>query len=116
MSAAALQPLTVAETLAAKIRTRSARVGIIGLGYVGCPLAVEFAHAGFAVTGIDLQEAKVAGINAGHSHIQDVPASTVRELVTAKKLRATTDFSAIADLDTIIFVFPRRCAKPKTRI
>ena len=73
MSAAALQPLSAAETLAEKIRTRSARVGVIGLGYVGCPLAVEFARAGFAVTGIDVQEAKVAGINCGRSHIQDVP-------------------------------------------
>ncbi len=106
MSAAALRPLSVAETLAEKIRTRSARVGVIGLGYVGCPLAVEFAGAGFAVTGIDLQEAKVATINSGRSHIQDVPASTVRDLVERKKLRATTDFSAIAELDAVSICVP----------
>lgn len=84
--------------------------------YVGCPLAVEFAHAGFAVTGIDLQEAKVAGINAGHSHIQDVPASIVRELVTGKKLWATTDFSAIAELDAISICVPTPLRKTKALI
>jgi len=113
MSATALKPLSVAEMLAEKIRTKSARVGVIGLGYVGCPLAVEFAGVGFAVTGIDLQESKVATINSGHSHIQDVPASTVRDLVRRKKLRATTDFSAIAELDAISICVPTPLQKTK---
>jgi UDP-N-acetyl-D-glucosamine dehydrogenase len=113
MSAIALQALSVAETLAEKIRTRSARVGVIGLGYVGCPLAVEFASAGFTVTGIDVQEAKVAGINAGHSHIQDVSGSSVSDLVRRKKLRATTDFSAIAELDAISICVPTPLRKTK---
>ena len=112
MSAAALVP-TVAETLASKIKNRTARVGVIGLGYVGCPLAVEFAGAGFHVTGIDLMESKVAGINAGRSHIQDVPESQIKDLVEAKKLRATTDFSAIAELDAISICVPTPLRKTK---
>ena len=112
MSAAALLP-SMAETLAAKIRNRSARVGVIGLGYVGCPLAVEFAKAGFSVTGIDLLESKVAGINDGHSHIRDVPEAHVRELVKAKKLRATTDFSVISELDTVSICVPTPLRKTK---
>jgi UDP-N-acetyl-D-glucosamine dehydrogenase len=59
------------ELLAEKIRNRTASVGVIGLGYVGLPLAVEFANAGFSVTGIDLQASKVASLNAGISYIQD---------------------------------------------
>lgn len=112
MSAAALVS-TVAETLASKIKNRTARVGVIGLGYVGCPLAVEFAGAGFHVTGIDLMESKVAGINAGRSHIQDVPESQIKDLVEAKRLRATTDFSAIAELDAISICVPTPLRKTK---
>jgi len=113
MSAAALQTPSVAEELAWKIRTRSARVGVIGLGYVGCPLAVELAKAGFPVTGIDLQKSKVDGINAGRSHIQDVPSRQIRELVKAKKLHATTDFSVIADLDAVSICVPTPLRKTK---
>jgi UDP-N-acetyl-D-glucosamine dehydrogenase len=113
MSATALQPLSTAEALADRILTRSARVGIIGLGYVGCPLAVEFAAAGFAVTGIDVQERKVATINSGRSYIQDVPGKRVRELVKKKKLRATTDFSVIAELDAISICVPTPLQKTK---
>ena len=86
MSTTLLAP-TMSQTLAAKIKSRSARVGVIGLGYVGCPLAVEFAKAGFTVTGIDLLESKVAGINAGRSHIQDVPEAQIRAFVEAKNCR-----------------------------
>jgi UDP-N-acetyl-D-glucosamine dehydrogenase len=64
---------TAAEVLADKIRSRSARVGIVGLGYVGLPLAVEFAKAGFQVTGIDLSERKVRRVNDGDSYVGDVP-------------------------------------------
>ena len=64
-------------TLVDRIRARKARVGVIGLGYVGLPLAVEFAHAGFDVTGFDVDASKVAQINAGRSYIPDVPASDV---------------------------------------
>jgi len=111
MSAAATS--TIAEVLASKIEARSARVGVIGLGYVGCPLAVELANAGYSVTGIDLLEPKVAGINAGNSHIQDVPESQIRQLVEAGRLRATTDFSVISELDTISICVPTPLRKTK---
>jgi UDP-N-acetyl-D-glucosamine dehydrogenase len=82
--------------LETKIRERTARVGVIGLGYVGLPLAVEFARAGFVVTGIDVQQDKVARINAGDSYVPDVPSAELAPLVAAGRLRATTDFSDIA--------------------
>src|SRR5512141_2910106 len=107
----ALEP--TAQALAEKIRSREARVGIIGLGYVGLPLAVEFAKAGFSVTGIDLIQPKVDRINAGDSYIQDVSAADVASLVAAGKLRATTDFSVVAELDTINICVPAPLRKTK---
>ena len=105
--------MTVAEALQEKIKSRTARVGIIGLGYVGLPLAVEFARAGFAVTGIDVQESKVAKLNRGESYVQDVPTSALRSLVESKKFTATTDFSAVRDLDTINIAVPTPLRKTK---
>src|SRR5215831_18996946 len=84
-----------AQVLADKIRTRTARVGIVGLGYVGLPLAVEFAKAGFTVTGIDVSEDKVRRVNAGDSYVGDIPTATLAPLVQSGKLRATTDFAAV---------------------
>jgi UDP-N-acetyl-D-glucosamine dehydrogenase len=101
------------DILEEKIRSRSARVGVIGLGYVGLPLAVEFAKAGFAVTGIDVLESKVAQLNRGESYVQDVPTATLRSLVDTHKLRATTDFSVVADLDTINIAVPTPLRKTK---
>jgi len=69
MRTISVRPTTTAETLTHKISARTARVGIVGLGYVGLPLAVEFARTGFSVTGVDLLESKVAKINAGESHV-----------------------------------------------
>lgn len=110
-----MQPatLTVAQVLEEKIKSRTARVGIIGLGYVGLPLAVEFAKAGFAVTGIDVQESKVAKLNCGESYVQDVPTSALREMVEARKFSATTDFSVVRDLDTINIAVPTPLRKTK---
>src|SRR3984957_14025153 len=105
--------LTAADVLADKIRTRTARVGVVGLGYVGLPLAVEYAEAGYRVTGIDLSEGKVARINAGDSYIGDVASSAVEPLVANGKLRATTDFSVIRDLDTINICVPTPLRKTK---
>jgi UDP-N-acetyl-D-glucosamine dehydrogenase len=111
--AAAAQLATCMETLASKIAARTARVGIVGLGYVGLPLAVEFAKAGFSVTGLDLIGSKVTAINAGDSYIQDVPTAEVRALVEDGKLCATTDFSVISELDTINICVPTPLRKTK---
>src|ERR1035438_6669822 len=104
---------TIAEILEEKIKLRTARVGIIGLGYVGLPLAVEFAKAGFSVTGIDVQESKVARLGRGESYIQDVSSDVLRPLVEAGKFRATTDFSAVRNLDTINIAVPTPLRKTK---
>ena len=111
--ATAAQTRNTLETLAAKIDSRTARVGVVGLGYVGLPLAVEFAAAGFSVTGIDLQAEKVKQINQGSSYIQDVPPEQVRSLVEERKLAATTDFAVVADLDTVNICVPTPLGKAK---
>ncbi len=83
----------IATSLLAKIQNREARAGVVGLGYVGLPLAVEFGHAGLTTTGIDLDQRKVDEIIAGRSYIPDVPTAHVAELRQGGKLHATTDFS-----------------------
>ncbi len=108
-----LKTAATAEILEEKIRSRNARVGIVGLGYVGLPLAVEYARAGFEVTGIDLSESKIAQVNAGQSYIGDIAAADVKTLVDAGKLRATTDFSVIRDLDTVNICVPTPLRKTK---
>jgi UDP-N-acetyl-D-glucosamine dehydrogenase len=95
------------------IESREARVGIIGLGYVGLPLAVEFARAGFRVTGIDISESKVAKVNRGESYIPDIPAEILRDFVIQGRLCATTDFSIISELDTINICVPTPLRKTK---
>src|SRR5262245_59332014 len=102
-----------AERLFARIQSREARVGVVGLGYVGLPLAVEFANGGLTTIGIDLDSRKVAAIQNGDSYIPDVPASDVRELVAAGRLLATTDFSVVAALDTINICVPTPLRKTK---
>jgi len=104
---------TATEQLSERIADKTARVGIIGLGYVGLPLAVEFAKAGFSVTGIDVIESKVERINAGDSYVQDVAPGDIARLVGAGKLRATADFSVIAELDTINICVPTPLRKTK---
>ncbi|HTB17356.1 MAG TPA: NAD(P)-binding domain-containing protein, partial [Bryobacteraceae bacterium] len=74
--------ITTASVLEEKIKNRTAHVGIIGLGYVGLPLAMEFAKAGFSVTGIDIQPSKVAQLNRGESYVQDVPTDTLKKWVS----------------------------------
>jgi UDP-N-acetyl-D-glucosamine dehydrogenase len=101
------------EILKERIVNRTAKVGIIGLGYVGLPLAVEFAIAGFDVTGIDVQEEKTSLINRGMSYIQDVQEEVLHSLVQLKKVKATTDFCAIRDLDTINICVPTPLRKTK---
>ena len=102
-----------APQLKRKIESRQARAGIVGLGYVGLPLAVEFARAGFPVTGIDVDTAKVEALNRGESYVQDVPGSVLKPLIQAGKIRATTDFNVVADLDTINICVPTPLRKTK---
>jgi UDP-N-acetyl-D-glucosamine dehydrogenase len=105
--------LTSLEELRKKIRARKAHVGVVGLGYVGLPLAVEFARAGFSVTGIDVDQSKVDAINRGTSYVQDVPSSILKPLVRAGKMRATIDFGAVRDLDTVNICVPTPLRKTK---
>jgi UDP-N-acetyl-D-glucosamine dehydrogenase len=104
---------TIAESLATRIRTREAKCGVVGLGYVGLPLAVELGKAGFQVTGFDIAEEKVAQLNAGKSYVQDVPSSDVAALTQSGRFRATTDFSEIAAMDTINICVPTPLRKTK---
>ncbi len=92
--------------LLARLQNRSAQVAIIGLGYVGLPLAVVFGEAGFNVCGIDVDTRKVEALNQGISYIQDVPTESVARLVKAGKLTATTDFSTLAQADAVSICVP----------
>jgi UDP-N-acetyl-D-glucosamine dehydrogenase len=101
------------DDLIRKIETRQAHAGVVGLGYVGLPLVVELAHAGFNVTGIDVQASKVDAINRGESYIQDVPTEVLKPLVEAGRVRATTDFATVDKLDTINICVPTPLRKTK---
>ena len=94
------------ETLLKKIESREIVVGVVGLGYVGLPLAVEKAKAGFKTIGFDVQAKKVELVNAGHNYIGDVVDSDLEELVKAGTLTATTDFSFVKDVDFIAICVP----------
>ena len=96
-----------------KIKSRSARIGIVGLGYVGLPLAVEFAEAGFKVVGIDLDEKKVRSVNIGASYIEDVPTATLKPLVRDGLIRAQSDYKGCGKLDAIIIAVPTPLRKTK---
>jgi UDP-N-acetyl-D-glucosamine dehydrogenase len=101
------------QSLKKKFEDRTVKAGVVGLGYVGLPLAVEFAKEGIHVTGIDLDTRKTQAINEGRSYIQDVATETVAPLVAAGTLRATTDFSVIRELDTINICVPTPLRKTK---
>lgn len=94
------------EMLLKKIEDREIIVGVVGLGYVGLPLAVEKAKAGFTTIGFDIQDEKVKMVNAGHNYIGDVVNEDLKEIVSSGKLRATSDFSFIKDTDFIAICVP----------
>lgn len=94
------------EALLKKIENREITVGVVGLGYVGLPLAVEKAKAGFKTIGFDVQEEKVNLVNEGHNYIGDVVDSDLKKLVEAEMLSATTDFSFVKDVDFIAICVP----------
>ncbi|MBN1147708.1 MAG: nucleotide sugar dehydrogenase [Anaerolineales bacterium] len=96
----------IQQALLDQLNNRTARVAILGLGYVGLPLAVVFAEAGFTVTGIDPDMKKVETIQQGRSHIQDVPSEQISRLVSAGKLKATTDFAVLQAMDAVSICVP----------
>lgn len=89
-----------------KIKERNASVGIIGLGYVGLPLVIEFHRAGFNVTGFDIDPRKVDMLNSGKSYIKHIPSEKIRTLTVDERFNATTDFSKLKDVDCIIICVP----------
>jgi UDP-N-acetyl-D-glucosamine dehydrogenase len=95
------------------ITDKKARVGVIGLGYVGLPLVVEYAASGFEGIGFEVDETKADKINQGDSYIGDVPSGRVKELVSQKKLSATVNFDRLADCDAIIICVPTPLRKTK---
>jgi UDP-N-acetyl-D-glucosamine dehydrogenase len=100
-------------SLVERLKARSTKAGVIGLGYVGLPLAIEFAKAGLTVVGVDLDTRKVEALSKGESYIGDVAASDVAEMVKAGRFRATTDFSVLSDVDTINICVPTPLRKTK---
>ena len=109
----ALRRPSAAERLSKKIESRRAHLGVISLGYVGLPLAVEFGRAGFQVTGIDIDKRRVHRLERGESYIQDVPTSEVRALVRAGNLKATSDFSVLRRVDAVNVCVPTPLSKQR---
>ena len=101
------------DTLSDRLRARTAHVAIIGLGYVGLPLAVEFAKVGFRVTGLELDRERAARVNAGRSYILDVPDAELAPLVRDKKLRATANDDMLSQADAIIICVPTPLRKTR---
>ncbi|MGC8227808.1 nucleotide sugar dehydrogenase [Pseudobacillus badius] len=95
-----------AEQLIAKLKNKTAIVGVVGLGYVGLPLAVEKAKAGYQVIGFDVQQEKVRKVNRGENYIGDVVAADLEELVQSDQLKATADYSFIGDVDALAICVP----------
>lgn len=104
---------TEEELLRGKIVDRSARLGVIGLGYVGLPLVLEMARAGFHVTGIDIDRGRIESINAGVSYVLDAPSNTLRDFLAAGKIKATQSLEAIKELDTVSICVPTPLRKTR---
>ena len=101
------------EELGDRIGDRTAELGVIGLGYVGLPLAIEFARAGFNVTGIDIDEEKIRLLADGVSYIEDVPTAALKEAQSAGRFRATSDYSVLTRLDVINICVPTPLTRSK---
>jgi UDP-N-acetyl-D-glucosamine dehydrogenase len=104
---------TPAENLIHRLEKRTARLGVIGLGYVGLPLAVELAQAGFEVFGVDIDEARVRQLNQGKSYIQDVPTADLQALVRQGRFKASTDFAELRRCDTVNICVPTPLSKQR---
>ena len=103
----------IPEQLIQKFERRTGRVGVIGLGYVGLPLAVEFAKAGLRTVGIDINTDRVRQLNAGRSYITDIPSSELAGLVKSGKLSATTRYNVLKDLDGVMICVPTPLRKSR---
>lgn len=101
------------KSLLEQIQSKDAKIGIIGLGYVGLPLAVEFAKKGFFVIGIDLNEEKVRGINAGRSHIEDIESKVLKSLVKKRRISATSNYDGVSQCDVIQICVPTPLTQAK---
>src|SRR5215475_14211735 len=99
--------------LRTKIKTRQARFGVIGLGYVGLPLGLTLNDAGFNVTGIDIDTNRVDSILAGRSYITDITDQDLQKAISQKRFRATTDLSEIRNLDAVSICVPTPLRKTK---
>jgi UDP-N-acetyl-D-glucosamine dehydrogenase len=102
---------SVADSLLKKIETREADIGVVGLGYVGLPLAVEFAGAGFSVLGFEVSAEKVKDLMAGRSYVGDVPDEQVAASVKAGRLTATLDYGRLSEVDAILICVPTPLGK-----
>ena len=109
----AANEVTMKNRLLAKLEDRSACIGVVGLGYVGLPLALEFAKAGFHVIGYDVSERVVSGLNTGASHIQDVSSDELAQVVKSGKFEATADESRLREMDAISIAVPTPLAKTR---
>jgi UDP-N-acetyl-D-glucosamine dehydrogenase len=98
--------MTTKSTLIKKLQNKTAEIAILGLGYVGLPLAVVFGEAGFKVTGVDPDVRKIEALNKGVSYIPDIKSETVAALVKSGHLKATTDFSILKDMDAVSICVP----------
>jgi len=96
----------IAQKLLEKIENKTAVIGVVGLGYVGLPLAVEKAKAGHKVIGFDIQQKRVDMVNRGQNYIGDVVDKELADLVKEGRIFATTDYSKISDVDALLYVFP----------
>ncbi|HLT48178.1 MAG TPA: nucleotide sugar dehydrogenase, partial [Rubricoccaceae bacterium] len=101
------------DLLLGAVEARTARVGVVGLGYVGLPLAVEVADAGYPVLGFDVDAAVVDGVNRGESHVQDVPSERLARLVADGRLEATADLARLAECDAVSICVPTPLGKTK---
>lgn len=103
----------IKDQLVSLITSKRAQIGVVGLGYVGLPLLVEFARKGFQAVGFEVDETKAAQINAGISYIGDVSSETIKELVQERRIRATTDFNNLQQCDAVIICVPTPLRKTK---
>ncbi len=106
-------PIAPADALVAKAQDRSALFGIVGLGYVGLPLAMELVRAGYRVIGFDISQPVVDRLNRGESHVQDVPAADVARAVSAGRLTTTTDLQRLKEPDVVSICVPTPLSKTK---